>query len=82
MNIIPKHDGQETVANFDSQYLHCDESDEIAAPQFGQLRFCAFIVVRSARILRAPAGILPRFNYPLALQAVLAAARLKLIISG
>jgi hypothetical protein len=52
MNIIPKHDGHETVANFDSQYLHCDESEEIAAPQFGQLRFCAFIVVTSARILR------------------------------
>lgn len=31
------------VASFDSQYLHCGESDEIAAPQFGQLRVCASI---------------------------------------
>src|SRR2546421_11677106 len=38
-NIIPKHEAQATVASFDSQYRHCGESDEIAAPQFGQLRF-------------------------------------------
>ncbi|HXM51540.1 MAG TPA: hypothetical protein VN956_27105 [Pyrinomonadaceae bacterium] len=40
---MAKQDGQETVANFDSQYRHCGESDEIAAPQFGQLSFCASI---------------------------------------
>jgi len=43
MNIIAKQDGQETVANFDSQYWHWGESDEIAAPQLGQLRVCASI---------------------------------------
>jgi hypothetical protein len=37
MNIMAKHDGQATVASFDSQYRHCGESEEIAAPQFGQL---------------------------------------------
>jgi hypothetical protein len=37
MNIIAKHDGHAMVASFDSQYLHCGESEEIAAPQFGQL---------------------------------------------
>jgi hypothetical protein len=40
---MAKQDGQETVANFDSQYRHCGESDEIAAPQFGQFRVCASI---------------------------------------
>ena len=43
MNIIPKHDAHATVASFDSQYLHCGASDEIAAPQFGQLRVFASI---------------------------------------
>jgi hypothetical protein len=51
MNNIPKHDGQATVASFDSQYWHCDASDEMAAPQFGQLRVCACI--RYAGILPA-----------------------------
>jgi hypothetical protein len=37
MNIMAKHDGQATVASFDSQYRHCGESEETAAPQFGQL---------------------------------------------
>src|SRR5256885_8810727 len=41
MNIIPKHDAQAIVASFDSQYLHCGESDEIAAPQFGHFSVCA-----------------------------------------
>jgi len=41
MNIMAKHDGQEIVASFDSQYWHCGESDEIAAPQFGQFNVCA-----------------------------------------
>jgi len=35
---MPKHDAQAIVASFDSQYWHCGASDEIAAPQFGQLR--------------------------------------------
>jgi len=43
MNIMPKHEGQATVASFDSQYWQLGESEEIAAPQFGQLRVCAFI---------------------------------------
>jgi hypothetical protein len=44
MNIIPKQDGHATVASFDSQYWHCGESDEIAAPQLGQLRGCACMI--------------------------------------
>jgi len=44
MNIMPKQDGQATVASFDSQYWHCGASEEIAAPQFGQLSVCACIV--------------------------------------
>ena len=43
MNIKAKQDGQAIVASFDSQYRHCGESDEMAAPQFGQLRVCASI---------------------------------------
>jgi hypothetical protein len=43
MNIIPKHDAQAIVASFDSQYLHCGESDEIAAPQLGHFSVCASI---------------------------------------
>jgi len=43
MNSIPKQEAQATVASFDSQYWHCGASDEIAAPQFGQLRVCAGI---------------------------------------
>jgi len=46
-NIIPKQDGHATVASFDSQYWHCGESDEIAAPQLGQLRVCACMMVTS-----------------------------------
>jgi hypothetical protein len=38
MNSMPKHDAQAIVASFDSQYWHFGASDEIAAPQFGQLR--------------------------------------------
>jgi len=38
MNIMAKHDGQAIVASFDSQYWHLGEAEEIAAPQFGQLR--------------------------------------------
>ena len=51
MNIMAKQDGQATVASLDSQYLHCGESDEIAAPQFGQLRVCASIDLGAERIL-------------------------------
>jgi hypothetical protein len=43
MNIMAKQEGHAMVASFDSQYRHCGESDEIAAPQFGQLRVCASI---------------------------------------
>jgi hypothetical protein len=43
MNIMAKHDGHAIVASFDSQYRHCGESEEIAAPQFGQFRVCASI---------------------------------------
>ncbi|HEV8138752.1 MAG TPA: hypothetical protein VGP81_03205 [Pyrinomonadaceae bacterium] len=43
MNIIPKHEPHAMVASFDSQYWQRDESDEIAAPQFGQLRVSACI---------------------------------------
>jgi hypothetical protein len=45
MNSMPKHEAQAMVASFDSQYWHCGESDEIAAPQLGQLRVCACICV-------------------------------------
>ena len=41
---MPKHDGQATVASFDSQYRHCGASEEIAAPQLGQLRVCACMI--------------------------------------
>jgi len=44
INIIPKQEGQAMVASFDSQYWHRGESEEIAAPQLGQLRVSAFIV--------------------------------------
>jgi hypothetical protein len=43
MNIIPKQDGQETVASFDSQYWQSGAFEEMAAPQFGQFRVSAFI---------------------------------------
>jgi hypothetical protein len=43
MNIKAKQEGQATVASFDSQYRHCGESDEMAAPQLGQLRVFACI---------------------------------------
>jgi hypothetical protein len=59
MNIMAKHDGHATVASFDSQYWHCGESDEIAAPQFGQFRVCASIDSGAPASLRASAGILP-----------------------
>jgi hypothetical protein len=38
MNIKAKHEGQAIVASRESQYLHCAEWLEIAAPQFGQWR--------------------------------------------
>jgi hypothetical protein len=43
INIIAKQDGQAIVASLDSQYWHRGESEEIAAPQFGQLSFSACI---------------------------------------
>src|SRR2546421_4431012 len=60
MNIIPKQDGHAMVASFDSQYWHCGESDEIAAPQLGQLRVCACMSVRGHL---AAATLPPTANY-------------------
>jgi hypothetical protein len=48
---MPKHEGHATVASFDSQYWHCGASEEMAAPQFGQFRLCAFIALGRARAL-------------------------------
>ena len=56
MNIMPKHEPHAMVASLDSQYWQCDESDEIAAPQLGQLRVSACISV-------TPQG-LPQLNIP------------------
>ncbi|HXI75355.1 MAG TPA: hypothetical protein VNG94_07185 [Pyrinomonadaceae bacterium] len=56
INIMPKQDGHAMVASFDSQYWHCGESDEIAAPQLGQLRVCACMMVTSSGY-RSPAGL-------------------------
>jgi hypothetical protein len=42
-NIMPKHDGQETVASRALQNKHCAASLETAAPHIGQLRDSGFI---------------------------------------
>ena len=42
-NIKPKHEGQETVARRDWQNWQKEASDELPAPQFGQLRVSACI---------------------------------------
>src|SRR5438045_3833620 len=60
MNSMPKHEAQAIVASFDSQYWHCGESDEIAAPQFGQLRVCACIGTHASCVRCA--GIPARFQ--------------------
>jgi len=52
MNIMPKHWPHAMVASFDSQYWQRDESDEIAAPQFGQLRVSACISVAQRALLQ------------------------------
>jgi hypothetical protein len=52
MNIMPKHEPHAMVASFDSQYWQRDESDEIAAPQFGQLRVSACISVAQRALLQ------------------------------
>ena len=44
MNIMAKQDEHAMVASFDSQYRHCGASDEIAAPQLGQLRVWASMI--------------------------------------
>jgi len=49
---MPKHEAHAIVASFDSQYWQCDESDEIAAPQFGQLRVSACISVAQGALLQ------------------------------
>jgi hypothetical protein len=41
MNINPKQAEHAAVASFDSQYLHREDSELIAAPQLGQLRVWA-----------------------------------------
>jgi hypothetical protein len=56
MNIMAKQDGQATAASFDSQYRHCGESDETAAPQLGQLRVCASITIWRPRISPTVSG--------------------------
>jgi hypothetical protein len=43
MNIMPKHEGQATLASRDSQKLHIEASDELAAPQLGQFNVLASI---------------------------------------
>ena len=49
---MPKQEAHAIVASFDSQYWQCDESDEIAAPQFGQLRVSACISVAQPALLQ------------------------------
>jgi hypothetical protein len=44
MNIRPKQAGHAAVASFDSQYLHWEDSELIAAPQLGQLRVWASMI--------------------------------------
>jgi hypothetical protein len=51
MNIMPKQEPHAMVASFDSQYWQFDESDEIAAPQLGQLRVSAVIFRRAKKRL-------------------------------
>jgi hypothetical protein len=43
-NIIPKQEGQATVASRAPQCSHCVESEEAAAPHIGQLSVSASIV--------------------------------------
>jgi len=59
---MPKHEAQAIVATFDSQNWHCAESDEIAAPQFGQLRVCGCINEAHASCVRL-AGIPARIEF-------------------
>jgi hypothetical protein len=47
---MPKHEAQAIVASLDSQYRQYGESDEIAAPQFGQWRVLACILARENRV--------------------------------
>jgi hypothetical protein len=59
LNIMPKHEAHEIVASFDSQYWQRGESDEIAAPQFGQLSVCACINYIASRAFSS-LTLLPR----------------------
>src|SRR5437879_361545 len=43
-NIIPKHEGHATVASREPQKTQVEASDELAAPQFGQLSVWASMV--------------------------------------
>ena len=49
---MPKHEAQAIVASFDSQYWQRGESEEIAAPQLGQLRVSACIAVAQQALLQ------------------------------
>jgi hypothetical protein len=43
MNIMPKHEGQATVASRELQYWHSGASVDVAAPHIGQLSVSACI---------------------------------------
>jgi hypothetical protein len=43
MNIMPKHEGQATVASREPQYWHSGASVDVAAPHIGQLSVSACI---------------------------------------
>jgi hypothetical protein len=49
---MPKHEAHAIVASFDSQYWQRGKSDEIAAPQFGQLRVSACISVGQPALIQ------------------------------
>ena len=44
MNIMPKHEGQATVASREPQYWHSGASVDVAAPHIGQLSVSACIL--------------------------------------
>jgi hypothetical protein len=49
LNIMPKHEGQATVASRDSQKTQIEASEELAAPQFGQLSVLASMILNPGR---------------------------------
>jgi hypothetical protein len=52
LNIMPKHDGQATVARRDSQKTQIEASEELAAPQLGQLSVLASMIFEPESTLR------------------------------